>query len=171
MRSRIWVPYALVLLAVAASLAGLAVRPAKGAPQSTVDYVIVAGAAGLHWDDLDPQRTPALWQEASKGSIGWLSVRSAQRVTCPSDGWVTLGAGNYAAYPRVSTEAGRCDTPAPDLDQPDAIGANIANQRNIVQENQDRLPYGAVPGALAESVRCTVAVGAGGAIAAARPFE
>ena len=167
---RIWVPYALIVLAVATSLAGLAVRPAKGAPQSTVDYVIVAGAAGLRWDDLDPRRTPALWQEASKGSIGWLSVRSAQRVTCPSDGWVTLGAGNYAAYPRASTEGGHCDPPVPDLDQPDSIGANIANQRNIVQENQDRLPYGAVPGALAESVRCTAAVGPGAAIAAARPF-
>jgi hypothetical protein len=167
---RIWVPYALVVLAVAASLAGLAVRPGKRVPQSTADYVIVAGAAGLRWDDLDPRRTPQLWQEASKGSIGWLSVRSARGVTCPSDGWVTLGAGNYAAYPRVSAESGRCDPPAPDLDQPDAIGANIANQRNIVQDNQDRLPYGAVPGALAESVRCTTAVGPGGAIAAARPF-
>ena len=167
---RSWVPYALVLLAVAASLGGLAARPATGARQGTVDYVIVAGAAGLRWDDLDPQRTPALWQEATQGSIGWLSVRSAQRVTCPSDGWLTLGAGNYAAYPRVSPDPTRCDTLAPELEQPDAIGANITNQRNIVQDNQDRLPYGAVPGALAESVRCTVAVGPGGAIAAARPF-
>ncbi|MFF5297292.1 hypothetical protein [Paractinoplanes globisporus] len=167
---RLWVPYALVLLAVLASLGGLAVRPAKGAPQSTADYVIVAGAAGLRWDDLDPQRTPTLWQEATKGSIGWLSVRSAQRVTCPSDGWVTLGAGNYAAYPRILTGSSRCGPLAPELDQPDAIGANITNQRNIVQDNQDRLPYGAVPGSLAESVRCTVAVGPGAAIAAARPF-
>jgi hypothetical protein len=166
---RIWVPYTLVLIAVLTSLGGLAVRPATGAPQSTVDYVIVAGAAGLRWDDLDPQRTPALWQEASKGSIGWLSVRSAPRVTCPADGWVTLGAGNYAAYPRMAGSSG-CETPKPELAQPDAIGANIANQRNIVQDNQDRLPYGAVPGALAESVRCTVAVGPGAAIAAARPF-
>jgi hypothetical protein len=167
---RLWVPYALVLLAVLASLGGLAVRPAKGAPQSTADYVIVAGAAGLRWDDLDPQRTPTLWQEATKGSIGWLSVRSAQRVTCPSDGWVTLGAGNYAAYPRILTGSSRCGPLAPELDQPDSIGANITNQRNIVQDNQDRLPYGAVPGSLAESVRCTVAVGPGAAIAAARPF-
>jgi hypothetical protein len=39
-----------------------------------------------------------------------------------------------------------------------------------VQQNQDDLPYGAVPGALAESVRCSVAVGSGAAVAAARPF-
>ncbi|MFD0521748.1 hypothetical protein [Paractinoplanes durhamensis] len=167
-RAATWVPYAMVLLAVAASLVGLTVRPATKAPQGTVDYVIVAGAAGLRWDDLDPQTTPALWQEASKGSIGWLSVRSAQRTTCPADGWLTLGAGNYAAYPRPAT--GGCDAPVPELTQPDAIGANITNQRNIVRDNQDKLAYGAVPGSLAESVRCTVAVGAGAAVAAARPF-
>ncbi|WP_433294697.1 hypothetical protein ACQP2F_33790 [Actinoplanes sp. CA-030573] len=166
---RVWIPYVLVVLAVVASLGGLAVRPAPGAPQSTVDYVIVAGAAGLRWDDLDPQRTPALWREATEGSIGWLSVRSAHRVTCPADGWLTLGAGNYAAYPRVAG-IDACGAPKPELDRPDAFGANITNQRNIVQDNQDRLPYGAVPGSLAESVRCTTAVGPGAAIAAARPF-
>ena len=162
-----WVPYLLVLAAAAASLTGLAIRPGTGATPGTVDYVVVAGAAGLRWEDLDPRRTPALWQEATRGSIGWLSVRSAQRVTCPSDGWLTLGAGNYAAWPRP---AGRCTPAAPPLTQPDAIGANIGNQRNVVRDNEERLPYGAVPGALAESVRCTVAVGPGAAIAAARPF-
>src|SRR5690606_33680232 len=33
-----------------------------------------------------------------------------------------------------------------------------------------KLTWGAVPGALAESVRCTVAIGPGAAVAAARPF-
>ena len=42
--------------------------------------------------------TPTLWQEASRGSVGWLSVKSAHLTTCPSDGWLTLGAGNYAAW-------------------------------------------------------------------------
>ena len=165
-----WVPIVLVVLAAAASLAGLAIRPATGAQEQTADYVIVAGAAGLRWDDLDPHRTPALWREASTGSIGSLSVRSAQRVTCPADGWVTLGAGNYAAWPRNAADGGRCGLPAPALTQPDAIGANITNQRNVVSDNQDRLPYGAVPGALSEALRCTSAFGPGAAIAAARPF-
>ncbi|MET0423268.1 MAG: hypothetical protein ABW046_05310 [Actinoplanes sp.] len=162
-------PPLLVLLAVIASLAGLAIRPDTSAPQDTVDYVIVAGAAGLRWDDLDPQRTPALWQEATEGSIGWLSVKSAMRVTCPSDGWLTLGAGNYAGWPRRS-DSSRCDPVEPALTQPDGIGANLTDQRTVVRENQDRLPWGTVPGALAESVRCTVAIGPGAAIAAARPF-
>jgi hypothetical protein len=164
-----WMPYALVVLAAAASLAGLAVRPAAGTPARPVDYVILAGAAGLRWDDLDPQRTPTLWSEASRGSIGWLSVRSAHRPTCPADGWLTLGAGNYAAYD-TERVTGACPPLAPELTQPDAIGANLTEQAAIVQQNADRLPYGAVPGALAESVRCSVAVGAGAAIAAARPF-
>jgi hypothetical protein len=163
------VPYLLVLVAAAASLAGLAVRPATGATQVSADYVIVAGAAGLRWDDLDPQRTPALWAEATKGSAGWLSVKSAHRTTCPADGWLTLGAGNYAAW-RTDRVIGPCPAVVPEITQPDGIGANVTLQRNVVRNNQDDLPYGATPGALAESVRCTVAVGAGAAVAAARPF-
>lgn len=168
-RAAAWVPYLLVMLAAAASLAGLAVRPATGAPQVTSDYVIVAGAAGLRWDDLDPQRTPALWAEATKGSVGWLSVKSAHSTTCPADGWLTLGAGNYAAW-NTETVTGQCKPVAPTLTRPDNIGANLPLQRNVVRANQDDLPYGATPGALAESVRCTVAVGIGAAVAAARPF-
>ncbi|MGK5682317.1 hypothetical protein [Actinoplanes sp. URMC 104] len=168
-RAAAWVPYVMVALIAVASLAGLAIRPGDQTNSGSADYVIVAGAPGLRWDDLDPRRTPTLWQEASKGSIGWLSVRSAMRVTCPSDGWLTLGAGNYAAWPRHTTGS-RCEPAQPALTQPDAIGANLTDQRTVVQNNQDRLPYGAVPGALAESVRCTYAFGAGAAMAAARPF-
>jgi hypothetical protein len=166
---RTWVPYLLVVLSAAASLAGLAVRPATGATQQPVDYVIIAGAAGLRWDDLDPVRTPTLWREASNGSIGWLSVKSAHRTTCPNDGWLTLGAGNYAAWD-TERVTGECPLSVPELTRPDGIGANVTEQRAKVEENQDRLPYGAVPGALAESVRCTSAVGPGAALAAARPF-
>jgi hypothetical protein len=168
-RRAAWLPYLLVLVAAAASIAGLAARPAGSTPRNTVDYVIVAGAAGLRWEDLDPQRTPTLWQEATRGSIGWLSVRSAMRVTCPSDGWLTLGAGNYAGWPRL-TDSSRCDPAAPALTRPDAIGANLTDQPTVVRDNQDRMSYGAVPGALAESLRCSVAVGPGAALAAARPF-
>ena len=169
-RAAVWVPYLFVLLAAVASLGGLAVRPAAGVSPGTADYVIVAGAAGLRWEDLDPQRTPTLWREATIGSIGWLSVKSAQTTTCPADGWLTLGAGNYAAWREPPVTRGRCGPPAAALTQPDAIGANVTNQRSVVRDNQDRYSYGAVPGALAESVRCTTAFGPGAAIAAARPF-
>jgi hypothetical protein len=164
-----WGPPVFVVLAVIASLGGLAIRPAATTTPPTVDYVIVAGAAGLRWEDLDPQRTPHLWQEATQGSIGWLSVKSAQRVTCPDDGWLTLGAGNYAAWPPLNP-LGACSLAPPSITQPDQIGADLTDQALAVRENQDRLSYGAVPGALAESVRCTTAFGPGAALAAARPF-
>jgi hypothetical protein len=164
-----WVPYVLVLLIGVASLIGLTIRPAGEARRGAADYVVVAAAAGLRWDDLDPERTPALWAEATKGSTGWLSVRSAHQTTCPSDGWLTLGAGNYAAWDTQAVR-GRCPTGTPELNRPDAIGASVIAQNTVVRTNQERLPYGTTPGALAESVRCTVAVGPNAALAAARPF-
>ncbi|MDR6315819.1 hypothetical protein J3R03_000015 [Actinoplanes couchii] len=164
-----WVPYLLTVLVAAVSLAGLTFRPGGQTTRGDADYVVVAAAAGLRWEDLDPVRTPALWQEARDGSVGWLSVRSAHAVTCPADGWLTLGAGNYAAWDTRAV-SGRCPDAAPALTQPDGIGANLTDQPSVVRANQDRLPYGTTPGALAESVRCSVAVGPGAAIAAARPF-
>ncbi|MEV6301430.1 hypothetical protein AB0M02_18615 [Actinoplanes sp. NPDC051861] len=168
-RTRGWVPYLVVALIAVAALAGLTVRPAEQTHPGSADYVVMAAAAGLRWEDLDPERTPALWREASLGSVGWLSVRSARSVTCPSDGWLTLGAGNFAAW-RTGESDGRCPEAAPQLNQPDKFGASVVEQPVVVRNNQDRMPYGTTPGALAESVRCTVAVGPGAAIAAARPF-
>ena len=165
---RAWVPYLLVVLTVAASLAGLAARPATGVSGKTADYVIVAGAGGLRWDDLDPQRTPTLWREATVGSVGWLSVRSAHHTTCPSDGWLTLGAGNTAVWD-TRRVTGACPAAGPVIEQPDGIGANLPELAAVVRTNSTQ-PYGAVPGVLAESVRCTAAVGSGAAVAAARPF-
>ncbi|WP_045742253.1 MULTISPECIES: hypothetical protein [Actinoplanes] len=156
-------------LVVAASVAGLSLRPGEGRRIGEADYVVVAAAAGLRWEDLDPDTTPALWQEATAGAIGWLSVRSAHDVTCPADGWLTLGAGNFAAW-STDDVPGRCPAAAPALTRPDGIGANLVDQRAVVRTNQNSLPYGTTPGALAESVRCTVAVGPGAAVAAARPF-
>ncbi|HYN96249.1 MAG TPA: hypothetical protein VES42_20585, partial [Pilimelia sp.] len=157
------------LVAAVTTAAALAARPAAGAPQPTVDYVVVVGVPGLRWDDVDATRTPTLWRLASEGSIGSLSVRSAHLPTCPSDGWLTLGAGNYAAWHGTDT-AGQCPPVAARIRQPDRIGANLEQQRTVVRRNTERLPWGAVPGALAESVRCTAAVGPGAAVAAARPF-
>ncbi|HWG99659.1 MAG TPA: hypothetical protein VNV66_10110 [Pilimelia sp.] len=161
---------ALAALAVAAACAvALAVRPPAGGPQEPVDYVVVVGVAGLRWEDVDPQSTPTLWAAAERGSIGALSVRSARQPTCPVDGWLTLGAGNYAAW-RQGGASDRCPPFAVSIRRPDATGAHLPDQRAVVSLNKEKLPWGAVPGALPESVRCTVAVGPGAAVAAARPF-
>ncbi|WP_320069846.1 hypothetical protein [Micromonospora sp. RTGN7] len=162
-------PVLFTLLVVVLGVTALAARPAGEAPRRTADFVVLAGVAGLRWDDVDPQTTPTLWRMAQEGSIGSLSVRSGHRPTCPVDGWLTLGAGNFAAG-NGSRGAGSCQSVRVAVEQPDGIGANLPNQASVVQHNQQRLPWGAVPGSLSESVRCSVAVGPGAAVAAARPF-
>ncbi|MGC9669733.1 hypothetical protein ACNTMW_24695 [Planosporangium sp. 12N6] len=165
-----WAPYLVVVLAAAASVIGVVPRPANGAPAHSVDYVVVAGAAGLRWDDVNPTDTPTMWGLAGSGAIGALSVRSAHRPTCPGDGWLTLGAGNYAAYTRGHTE-GACPPFAVGVDQPGPGGAFLSTREKekITTLNQD-MPWNAQPGALAESMRCTTSVGPGAALAGARTF-
>ncbi|SCG58733.1 hypothetical protein GA0070609_3477 [Micromonospora echinaurantiaca] len=162
-------PALLTLVVVALGVTALAARPTAEAPGRSADYVVLAGVAGLRWEDVDPQTTPTLWRMAQRGSIGSLSVRSAHRPTCPVDGWLTLGAGSYAAW-NGSRQAGGCPPAAVTVEQPDGIGANLPDQESVVLHNQERLPWGTVPGSLSESVRCSVAVGPGAAVAAARPF-
>ncbi|WP_319463092.1 hypothetical protein [Micromonospora sp. RTP1Z1] len=162
-------PVLLTLVVVALGITALAARPNTGTPGRSADFVVLAGVAGLRWDDVDPQTTPTLWRMAEQGSIGSLSTRSAHRPTCPVDGWLTVGAGNFAAW-NGSRPPGGCPPAAVTVDQPDGIGANLPDQEGVVRYNQDRLSWGTTPGALAESVRCSVAVGPGAAVAAARPF-
>ncbi|MGC4792146.1 hypothetical protein ACLQ22_30530 [Micromonospora sp. DT178] len=170
MRRRI-APILLTLVVVALGITALTARPEREAspPGRTADFVVLVGVAGLRWEDVDPQSTPTLWRMAQDGSIGSLSVRSAHRPTCPVDGWLTLGAGSYAAW-NGSRQAGGCPPAQVTVEQPDGIGANLPDQESVVLHNQERLPWGTVPGALSESVRCSMAVGPGAAVAAARPF-
>lgn len=162
-------PVVVTAVVAVTGLTALMLRPSAEPPPRTADYVIIAGVAGLHWDDVDPVNTPTLWKLAEQGSIGSLSARSARRPTCPVDGWLTLGAGNYAAWVDGAEDEG-CGPLEVVIEEPDDIGANLPEQQNAVLYNKEKLPWGAVPGALAESVRCTVAVGPGAAVAAARPF-
>jgi hypothetical protein len=162
-------PVLLTLLVVALGVTALTARPDNDGPRRSADFVVLAGVAGLRWEDVDPQTTPTLWRMAQEGSIGSLSVRSAHRPTCPVDGWLTLGAGNFAAW-QANARVGDCPASGVTVEQPDGIGANLPDQERVVAYNQDRLSWGATPGALSESVRCSVAVGPGAAVAAARPF-
>ncbi|BCJ57068.1 hypothetical protein [Micromonospora endophytica] len=162
-------PIVLTLLVVVLGITALAARPAAPSSRPDADFVVLVGVAGLRWDDVDPQRTPTLWRMAQDGSIGSLSVRSVNRPTCPLDGWLTLGAGSFAAWGGNPPD-GQCPPTEVTVERPDGIGAYLPEQDSVVLRNQDRLPWGTVPGALSESVRCSVAVGPGAAVAAARPF-
>lgn len=57
--------------------------------------VLVIGIAGLRWDDVGPD-TPTLARLAATGAVGVLSVKALPALTCPADGWLTLGAGARA---------------------------------------------------------------------------
>jgi hypothetical protein len=161
-------PLLAALVIVIATLVGLMQRPSTVSTTHRAGYVMIAGAPGLRWDDINPTDTPTLWRLAGHGAIGALTVRSAQTPTCPEDGWVTLGAGNYALR-TSATVHGRCPATRTPIGYPDAIGATVGDQAAVNRANRD-LSFGAQPGALAEAVRCTVAVGPGAAVAAARPF-
>jgi len=63
-------PYLIAAAVALTSTLGLVSRPATGAPSEHADYVIVAGAAGLRWDDVNPIDTPTLWRLAEHGSVG-----------------------------------------------------------------------------------------------------
>lgn len=164
----------------AATVAGLAAQPEVTGVTPAADQVIVAGAVGLHWEDIDREQTPNLWRLAETGSIGSLSARSAQQPTCPADGWVTLGAGNWAAGRLDGVPVEPTAEPPPDseacpplelaIEPTHAAGAFLPQQDQLVQHNQWGLPWGAVPGALAGSVGCTVAIGEGAALAGARSY-
>ncbi|MFJ8582667.1 hypothetical protein [Micromonospora sp. NPDC093277] len=162
-------PVLLTLVVVALGITALAARPDRGDPERGADFVVLAGVAGLRWDDVDPETTPTLWRMAEEGSIGSLAARSAHRPTCPVDGWLTLGAGNFAAW-NGSRESNGCPATGVTVERPDRIGANLPDQESVVAYNQDKLAWGTTPGALSESVRCSVAIGPGAAVAAARPF-
>src|SRR5690349_8068444 len=84
-----------ILVAVAAPLL-LGASPAR-AGADTAGPVVVVGAPGLRAADLSPTATPALWRMLETGASGSLSVRAVHTVTCPADGWLTLGAGARAA--------------------------------------------------------------------------
>lgn len=162
-------PLAVVAAVAVGTVAGLVVHPDDSGHEPSAEQVIVAGAAGLRWGDIDPERTPHLWRLAEQGSIGSLSVRSAHRPTCPADGWLTLGAGNWAAA-TFAPEGAPCPPFHVPIERTDSVGAQLPHQEQLVRHNQWELPWGAMPGALAGSVGCTVAVGQGAAVAAARSY-
>ncbi|MFG1927446.1 hypothetical protein [Cryptosporangium sp. NPDC048952] len=136
-------------------------------------HVVVVGVPGLRWDDVDAQHTPTLWRLMREGSAGALSVRAAGPLTCPADGWVTLGAGNRGRGPRHGSTCPdqfplAAPTPAGGTSAAGGTGVRLPQQREIIARNSD-LSQGTRPGALADGVRCVSAVGRGAAVAAAHP--
>jgi hypothetical protein len=163
-----------VLLAAAGAVAGAGAGapPAHAAGTSAtapplVERVVLVGVADLRWSDVS-DRTPTLTRLVRDGSVGALSVRAAPappRVTCPAEGWLTVGAGNYAAVldPTGPQTAGGCAGRHP---APVSADGGVAGWARIQKLNAG-LRFGARPGLLGGAVPCTVAVGQGAALAVA----
>ena len=128
--------------------------------EGTAPQVVVVGAPGLRWSDVNAQDTPALVRLQREGASGVLSVKTAAPRDCPDAGWLTLGAGNRVApVPREEAVAFcQADVPLP---------SSLPDQR---RHNADRRE-GAEPGLLAEALRtagrCVQGIGPGGELAAA----
>jgi hypothetical protein len=153
-----------------AALVSVAVLGAPVPALSTAPVqVIVVGVAGLRWSDVSSARTPALASIVDAAAVGALSVRSAPAppdVTCPGDGWLTLGAGGYASV-APAAEPGCAGRQSPPVE---VVGeaATVPDLPRIRHRNAS-LRFGARPGTLGGSVPCATAVGPGAALAVADP--
>jgi hypothetical protein len=156
---------ATVLIAVVVTAAGPLGSAAPAAATPRADSVVIVGIPGLRWDDVDAKRTPALTALARRGSVAALSVRSAPAVTCPAEGWLTLGAGTYAAVQDPGAAGSCADRAIPPVTQ--RGGGAVLPTFPLLRRLNEGLRFGADPGLLAAGTRCVSAVGPGAALAGA----
>ena len=89
------------MVAALAVLAGLGLLPGAASAAAADDpaspRLVVVGAPGLSWSDLDGGDLPALDAMVEEGAVGSLTVRAVRSRACAIDGWLTLSAGRRAA--------------------------------------------------------------------------
>ena len=146
-------------LAVGVSTLAPATATAAGATASEDAPIVIVGAPGLAWSDLDRDDLPALGAMAESGAVGSLTVRGVRSRSCAVDGWLTLSAGR-----RAGDLPGPCRDPLPVVDGQVPRWADYLDAASADS-------YDAQPGLLAEQVTasggCVESVGAGAAIAGA----
>lgn len=177
-----WAVFGLVVLllggAMLASLQGVRLTGSGDDPLKQAGAeVVVVGAPGLSWSDLSVEDTPTLWSLVREGASGGLIVRGTHVLTCPADGWLTLGAGQRASadndgeqhcadVPQVAT--GQPDRPA----HPGDVTGTVPAWESWV-EAAARRPLDAQLGALASALeadgRCLRAAGPLAALGATGP--
>ena len=146
-----------VLLAVLGAFL-LPALPAVADGPVAQPQVVVVGAPGLRWSDINERDTPTIARLQREGASGVLSVKTAAPVDCPADGWLTLGAGNRVVA--AGRHGARCAAGYP-------AGGTLPEQ---VRRNADRRE-GAKPGVLADVLtragRCVAGGGPGALLGAA----
>lgn len=140
---------------------------ARAAGTAATGRVVIVGVPGLMWSDITREGTPALWGLTADGSAAGLSVRTTRVNTCPTDGWLSVSAGQRSRLPH-----GDCALPAapilPGQDSPTGppppYGAIAAGWPAIKSDNAGT-NYHAEIGLLGDAVQkaggCTLAVGPG----------
>lgn len=148
------------LAVVIAGVLGLAPRAQAATPPG----VIVIGVPEVTWADVDATTTPALFALSRQGALGSLSVKASDPVSCPDDGWLTLGAGDRAS---ADDQRGRrCVASALNV-RATGSGAVVDGFTAAYRDNA-RSDDAAKLGALADSLAgCVAAAGAPAALAAA----
>jgi hypothetical protein len=149
--------------------AGAAIATGGTPAAAPTGRTVVIGVPALMWKDIGKKTTPALWRLAGQGAGGSLSVRTTTPNTCPTDGWLTVSAGQ-----RARLAGGDCVLPAspilpgagapPGSSPPPAQGATAPGWAEIKNDNAGG-DYHARTGLLGDAVHgaggCTLAVGPG----------
>ncbi|GAB3301241.1 hypothetical protein EK0264_00540 [Epidermidibacterium keratini] len=189
-RARRWYVVLLVLgaLATVLTIVRMATAPSYTSPKAA-ERVVIVGVPSLDWSLINPEVTPHLWAAAQEGGTGLITARAARSVTCPWDGWLTVGAGNRARYPATipedelppeqevplpgepTTTTAAPTTPlTPEEERQQEATRGCLEQRGAVPTvegskltpaiaENDRLNFGAEPGALGSAVECSTVVG------------
>jgi hypothetical protein len=160
LRSVVLALLALVVALVAAPVAAADGAPAAGRLAAEPPTLVVVGAPGLSWSDLEGRGDlPALAAVTDQGALGSLTVRAVRSRSCEVDGWLTLSSGRRAA-----DLPGRCRRPLPVVD-----GSVPRWAQYLAAAATDS--YDARPGTLGEAATasgaCVETVGPGAAIAGA----
>ncbi|MGB3257315.1 MAG: hypothetical protein WBA72_04920 [Ornithinimicrobium sp.] len=130
--------------------------------------IVVVGVPGWSWSDID-ETTPTLQEVEATGASGSLVVRGTYPVTCPVDGWLTLGAGQRAATDETDTAA-RCAADPLDLLYTSGVNATFLRFRDWQAAAQDQAlaaELGLLHRGLADRDQCVSAYGPAAALGAA----
>lgn len=156
----------LAAVGLALVLAGAPAASASGGRTAAVasrtaqePRLVVVGAPGLAWSDLDRDDLATLGTVADDGAVGSLTVRALRSRSCAVDGWLTLSSGRRAA-----------DRPGPCREPRSVDGGSVPRWAEYLATAAADA-YDARPGTLGEAVTssgaCVETVGAGAAIAGA----
>lgn len=133
---------------VAALVFSLGICAPAGANEDDSPVVIV-GFSGITWSDVTPETAPNLHEFGENGAVANVVVRTIDETTCPSEGWMTISAGQRA----TSGDPG-CRRVEPEVS-------------DGVRQLNSRSRYGAQIGTLGRALadEPTLAIGSGGAVA------